>query len=189
MLFLPPHTTTTTSQSVLEMTSSSVVSPATPSSPDKQAKQAQVLHAALAPAALWCSPKSASSFIMEASSCSGGGVSSPALLLPLAPAENVSLQVPTSPQATAIFWEFATECNDIGFGLSFEEWSSKEQSPSPMKHQEQLLPLTVRGYCEDLVLGSHQYQHQGTYTLTFINTNPTLPRTVYYKVFYQTTTY
>lgn len=153
------------------------------------AKQEQVVHTALPPAALWCSPKAARNFIAQLQSSSPSGLPANVPLV-LAPGETVSVQVPTSTQATAIFWEFATESGDIGFGLGFE-WSEernrREGEGRNHKFSEQLLPVTLRECWEDLVLGSHQYQDQGTYTLNFVNSHSTLPKTVYYKVFYQTT--
>ena len=150
-------------------------SPVFSSKQQQKLEEKEVVHTALAPAALWCSPKTARNFIAELLASLGPGSSGP---LTLAPGETVSVQVPTSPQASAIFWEFATEHGDVGFGLGFEN--------SEHRYSEQLLPATVRSCHEDLVLGSHQYQDQGVYTLTFINTHATLPVTVYYKVFYQT---
>ena len=154
-------------------------------SPPLSPPSPEVLHTALAPAALWCSPKSAANFIAQlrssfpADSASGGP-------LTLSPGETVAVQVPTSVQASAIFWEFATAYGDIGFGVNFQ-WREGEASNPHSKHSERLLPVTVRNCSEDLVLGSHQYQEQGTYTLDFVNSHSTLPKTIYYKVFYQAT--
>lgn len=159
-----------------ESLTAGVSPPLSPPSPD-------VLHTALAPAALWCSPKSAANFIAQlrssfpADSASGGP-------LTLSPGETVAVQVPTSVQASAIFWEFATAYGDIGFGVSFQ-WREGAGVGSHSKHSERLLPVTLRNCSVDLVLGSHQYQDQGTYTLDFVNSHSILPKTVYYKVFYQ----
>lgn len=161
--------------------------PAVLSSPGKQEP---LPRAALAPAALWCSPNAARNFIRQLQSSPAGPATSAPLTV--APGETVSVQVPTSTQASAIFWEFATEGGGIGFGLGFQ-WSEslgKGEGPDSNihRHSEQLLPVTMRDCWEDLVLGSHQYQDTGTYTLEFVNSHSTLPKTVYYKVFYQTIT-
>lgn len=165
-------------------------SPSAPAVLSSPGKQEQLSHAALAPAALWCSPNAARNFIHQLQS-------SPATSAPLtvAPGETVSVQVPTSTQASAIFWEFATEGGGIGFGLGFQ-WNEgprslgkgEGQDLKMHRHSEELLPVTMRDCWEDLVLGSHQYQDMGTYTLNFVNSHSTLPKTVYYRVFYQTTT-
>jgi hypothetical protein len=163
--------------------------PSTLSAPDVLSHPEQPLpHAALAPAALWCTPTAARNFIHQLQASPAG----PAATAPLtvAPGEAVSVQVPTSSQASAIFWEFATEGGGIGFGLSFQ-WKSSgkgEGLDSRLhRYSEQLLPVTMKDCWEDLVLGSHQYQEQGVYILDFVNSHSTLPKTVYYRVFYQTT--
>lgn len=158
------------------------------SSPDKQ--QPPPPQAALAPAALWCSPNAARNFIRQLQvALSDPSISAP---LTVAPGETVSVQVPTSAHASAIFWEFATEGGGIGFGLSFQRSrkQGQEEGQDSKLHRlsEQLLPVTLRDCWEDLVLGNHQYQEEGTYTLDFVNSHSTLPKTVYYKVFYQNTT-
>lgn len=130
----------------------------------------------LAPAALWCSPKAARQFIFQVKD----SVDSQ---LVINSGESVVIQVPTSTDASAIFWEFVTESGDIGFGLGFQRSSSQE---CPV---EVLLPVVRRDCSEDLVLGSHQYQSQGTYFLHFDNSHShQSPKVVYYKVFYQKTT-
>ena len=138
-----------------------------------------VQHSALAPASLWCSPKSARNFIAQlqssAASDLGRGGGGP---LTLAPGETASVQVPTSTQASAIFWEFVTEQGEVGFGLSFQKQGLEDSI-------EQLLPVTRRDCSKDLVLGSHQYKDQGTYFLDFDNSHSITPSVVYYKVFYQ----
>ena len=131
--------------------------------------------AALAPASLWCNPKAARHFVAQLSSVvNGQGESTTPLTL--APRESVAVQVPTSPQANAVFWEFVTESGDIGFGLRFQRG----------KQLNHLLPVTVRDCSQDLILGSHQYQDEGIYTLEFVNSHSTIPKVVHYRVFYQT---
>lgn len=129
---------------------------------------------ALAPAALWCNPKAARHFIAQVGSPGTQGAGTAPLTL--APGESVAVQVPTSPHATALFWEFVTESGDVGFGLSFQRG----------KKLDGLLPVTVRDCSQDLVLGRHQYQEQGIYILEFSNSHSTLRKTVHYRVFYQT---
>jgi acyl-CoA-binding protein len=138
----------------------------------------KVFRSPLAPAALWCSPKSARQFIAQSSG-------SLQYQLTINPGETVTVQVPTSPGATAIFWEFVTTSGDIGFGLSFQR-SNEGETVYPV---ESLLPVVKRDCSEDLVLGSHQYQLSGTYFLHFDNSHcPTTSKFVYYKVFYQRST-
>ena len=133
----------------------------------------------LAPAALWCSPKAAKHFLNQAQR-------TPESQLLVSGGESVSIQVPTSEEGSAIFWEFVTESGDIGFGLSFQKRSEGARHECPM---EELLPIVRRDCSEDLVLGSHQYQSQGTYFLQFDNSySPNVTKVVYYKVFYQKTT-
>jgi acyl-CoA-binding protein len=135
----------------------------------------KVHRSPLAPAALWCSPKSARQFIAQSAGSSQ-------YQLTINPGETVTVQVPTSPGATAIFWEFVTTSGDIGFGLSFQR-TSEDGVTFPV---ESLLPIIKRDCSEDLVLGSHQYQLSGTYFLHFDNSHcPTVSKFVYYKVFYQ----
>jgi len=135
-------------------------------------------HLALAPAALWYSPKAAKRFIaqLQSSSTATGP-------LALASGESVSVKVPTNSQASAIFWEFATEQGDIGFGLTFHR--DEAGGLHSVHKEDQLLPVTLKDCSEDLVLGNHQYQDEGVYTLEFVNSHSSLPRVVHYRVFYQ----
>ena len=160
------------------MSQEELTSPASPLKGSSTKSSNQVFKSPLAPAALWCSPKAARQFITQS------GASSQ-YQLTVNPGETVTLQVPTSPGATAIFWEFVTTNGDIGFGLSFQR-SSKESEVYPV---ESLLPIVRRDCSEDLVLGSHQYQLHGTYFLHFDNSHcPHTLKIVYYKVFYQRNT-
>ena len=34
--------------------------------------------------------------------------------------ETITIRVPTNPEGTKLYWEFATDYYDIGFGVSFE---------------------------------------------------------------------
>lgn len=139
----------------------------------------------LAPAALWCSPKAAKQFISQVRAATP--TASPENQLVLSPGEVVDVQVPTSTHASAIFFEFVTEKGDIGFGLRFHRHSEKQAQSWPL---QELLPVTKRNCSIDLILGSHRYEHQGTYTLVFDNSHsPTDPKVVYYKVFYQSTSH
>ena len=137
------------------------------------------MKSVFAPAALWCSPKAARQFILESSTSSQHQ-------LTINPGETVTVQVPTSPNATAIFWEFVTTSGDIGFGLSFQRSSDDPNLTFPI---EPLLPVVKRDCSEDLVLGNHQYQLSGTYFLYFDNGHcPYSSKVVFYKVFYQKST-
>ena len=150
--------------------------------PTDSSNRAAPLHAQkemkspLAPAALWCSPKAARQFISQSGATSQSQ-------LAINPGETVTIQVPTSPTATAIFWEFVTISGDIGFGLSFQRLPEQPNQTYPV---ESLLPIVRRDCSEDLVLGSHQYQLQGTYFIHFDNSHSFhKSKIVYYKVFYQ----
>ena len=134
----------------------------------------------LAPAALWCSPKAAKQFINQVKD-------SPDSQLVLNPGEALTIRVPTSTEASAIFWEFVTEGGDVGFGLGFQRSGEDPQQECPL---EELLPIVKRDCSEDLILGSHQYQSPGTYFLQFDNSSSShrAAKVVYYKVFYQKTT-
>ena len=149
------------------------------STPVQSKPEPELKKSALAPAALWCSPKAARQFISQSNA-------TPQDQLTINPGETVTVQVPTSPNATAIFWEFVTISGDIGFGLSFQRLSEDPNQTYPV---EPLLPIVKRDCSEDLVLGSHQYQLLGTYFLHFDNSHsPHSSKVVYYKVFYQKST-
>ena len=137
----------------------------------------------VAPAALWCSPKAAKQFISQVRAASPMG--HPENQLVLNPGESVDVQVPTSTQASAVFFEFVTERGDIGFGLTFQR---KSENPGHSWPIQELLPVTKRNCSVDLILGNHRYEHQGLYTLKFDNSHsPAESKVVYYKVFYQST--
>ena len=134
-----------------------------------------------APVALWCSPKAAKQFISQVRASSP--TEQPENQLILNPGESVEVQVPTSTQASAVFFEFVTEKGDIGFGLKFHRQSDNQGHTWPL---HELLPVTKRNCSIDLILGNHRYEHQGTYILQFDNSHsPTESKVVYYKVFYQ----
>lgn len=84
-----------------------------------------------------------------------------------------------------------TEHGDIGFGLSFQRSEGRDSGDvtgskrSKQRDFEQLLPVTLKDCSEDLVLGRHQYQDEGLYTLDFVNSHSSAPKVVYYRVFYQ----
>lgn len=156
-----------------------------PSNPAPSHHQQQH-HTVLAPATVWFKPKATGKFISEMQA-------QPAAVVPLslAAAESVAVQVPTSQQASAIVWEFGTLHGDIGFGLSFQrqEVEGRGRGQGELNNHgdlEQLLPVMQRDCSEDLLLGSHQYQEGGIYTLDFVNSHSTVPKVVYYRVFYQT---
>ena len=135
------------------------------------------IRSVLAPASIWCSPRGARPFISQVRESSQSQ-------LVLSPSEKVSIQVKTSSEASAVFWEFATGEGDIGFGLSFQQDGQNNDTYSIAE----LLPVVNRDCSEDLVLGSHQYQVSGTYFLHFDNSHCECSKVVYYKVFYQRTT-
>ncbi|XP_023225330.1 Golgi resident protein GCP60-like [Centruroides vittatus] len=113
--------------------------------------------------------------------------------------ETMTVRVPTRSDSSCIFWEFATDNYDIGFGLYFE-WTNNpgtqvsvhisdsededydddefDESPADVEKgssQVDFLPLSIivpicrRDCHEEVHAGSHGYPGQGAYLLKFDN--------------------
>ncbi|CAG0923084.1 unnamed protein product [Notodromas monacha] len=113
--------------------------------------------------------------------------------------ETVTVRVPTHEDGNCLFWEFATDSYDIGFGLFFEwvksptEQVSVHISESEDEEEEEidedddnpeagrkasaadeppttvLIPVYRRDCHEEVYVGSHDYPGQGVYLLKFDN--------------------
>ncbi|KAL5272512.1 hypothetical protein ACHWQZ_G000648 [Mnemiopsis leidyi] len=102
--------------------------------------------------------------------------------------ETVTVRIPTYESGTALYWEFATQNYDIGFGASFE-WEEEgvgENGAAELKvRREPILPILRRSSHEKVITGSHAFPRGGTYLLMFDNSFSLLrSKTVYYRVFY-----
>ncbi|XP_066529365.1 Golgi resident protein GCP60 [Hoplias malabaricus] len=128
--------------------------------------------------------------------------------------EVLTVRVPTHEEGTYLFWEFATDHYDIGFGLYFE-WpntrngtsadtvepisenqdagqneeeignTKKSQTGSSCSHVNEVVPIYRRDSHEEVYAGSHQYPGQGVYLLKFDNSYSLWrSKVVYYRVYY-----
>ncbi|XP_050989690.1 Golgi resident protein GCP60 [Labeo rohita] len=120
--------------------------------------------------------------------------------------EVLTIRVPTHQDGSHLFWEFATDDYDIGFGLHFE-WKDvtiptstettetkegteqvegekqTEQGRCPLVHE--VVPISRRDSHEEVYAGSHQYPGQGVHLLKFDNSYSLWrPKVVYYRVYY-----
>ena len=108
---------------------------------------------------------------------------------------------------SCLFWEFASEGFDIGFGVFFE-WSadsntsvrvsldnsedefdeSIDADSDKTKRRstvDEVLPVLRRNSHEEVIVGSHLYPGQGVYLLKFDNSYSLLrSKTLYYRVYY-----
>ncbi|XP_035228680.1 Golgi resident protein GCP60-like, partial [Stegodyphus dumicola] len=113
--------------------------------------------------------------------------------------ETVTVRVPTHDDGTCLFWEFATDNFDLGFGVYFE-WtrspdaqvtvhiSESEDEEDEDEELEQarhdiergvalsdrpplsvIIPVYRRDCHEEVYAGSHNYPGQGVYLLKFDN--------------------
>ncbi|XP_069117100.1 Golgi resident protein GCP60-like [Argopecten irradians] len=113
--------------------------------------------------------------------------------------ETVTVRVPTHIDGTCLFWEFATDYYDIGFGVYFE-WSvapnntvsvhisessdEEELEEEPVEEKgdiekgskrddrpptDEIIPVYRRDSHEEVYCGSHAYPGQGVYLLKFDN--------------------
>ena len=113
------------------------------------------------------------------------------------------------PLGTCLFWEFATEYYDLGFGVSFE-WSqpqtknitvavnesdddefaeddkaTENESSPPKPRIDEVLPVVRRPCNEEVIVGSHMYPGRGVYLLKFDNSYSLFrSKTLYYRVYY-----
>ncbi|XP_043118261.1 Golgi resident protein GCP60 [Puntigrus tetrazona] len=124
--------------------------------------------------------------------------------------EVLTVRVPTHQDGSHLFWEFATDHYDIGFGLYFE-WKDvtmpasaaateeqvegeKQTEHRPVLHETQkehcpllheIVPVSRRDSHEEVYAGSHQYPGQGVHLLKFDNSYSLWrPKVVYYRVYY-----
>ncbi|KAJ1148797.1 hypothetical protein NDU88_001623 [Pleurodeles waltl] len=126
--------------------------------------------------------------------------------------EVVTVRVPTHEEGSYLFWEFATDSYDIGFGVYFEwtdspnsavsvhvsessedeeddednpnnEEKAKKNANKP--HLDEIVPVYRRDCHEEVYAGSHQYPGRGVYLLKFDNSYSLWrSKTVYYRVYY-----
>uniref|UniRef100_A0A8C6KSL9 Golgi resident protein GCP60 n=1 Tax=Nothobranchius furzeri TaxID=105023 RepID=A0A8C6KSL9_NOTFU len=127
--------------------------------------------------------------------------------------EVVTVRVPTHEEGSYLFWEFATDYYDIGFGVFFEwtdtasasvsvhvsesseedeeeegdpsneEEKAKKESGKP--HMDEIVPVYRRDCHEEVYAGSHQYPGRGVYLLKFDNSYSLWrSKSVYYRVYY-----
>ena len=189
----PTATTTTTAREAPDETSQATSPPGeTPKLVG--ATVSSVTGKPIAPASLWARPKLAE-FIghvkRDASS-----------VLVVGRGETVTVSVPTHSLGSCLFWEFATETYDVGFGVYFE-WA-EPTGPGESERQivinenednqvevvnkpnvDEVLPTVRRNSHEQVVVGSHLYPGTGTYLLKFDNSYSLLrSKTLYYRVYY-----
>ncbi|XP_066533198.1 Golgi resident protein GCP60 isoform X2 [Hoplias malabaricus] len=127
--------------------------------------------------------------------------------------EVVTVRVPTHEEGSYLFWEFATDYYDIGFGVFFEWTDSTNASVSvhvsessdededeeaePQSEEEkakkeagkpqvdEIVPVYRRDCHEEVYAGSHQYPGRGIYLLKFDNSYSLWrSKSVYYRVYY-----
>ncbi|NXF51098.1 GCP60 protein, partial [Oceanites oceanicus] len=126
--------------------------------------------------------------------------------------EVVTVRVPTHEEGSYLFWEFATDNYDIGFGVYFEwtdspntavsvhvsessddEDEEEENTSSEEKAKknaskpqlDEIVPVYRRDCHEEVYAGSHQYPGRGVYLLKFDNSYSLWrSKTVYYRVYY-----
>ncbi|KAM9798470.1 Golgi resident protein GCP60 [Neosynchiropus ocellatus] len=127
--------------------------------------------------------------------------------------EVVTVRVPTHEEGSYLFWEFATDYYDIGFGVFFEWTDAASASVSvhvsessdddeddegdPQNEEEkakkvagkpqvdEIVPVYRRDCHEEVYAGSHQYPGRGVYLLKFDNSYSLWrSKSVYYRVYY-----
>ncbi|KAL6478494.1 hypothetical protein MHYP_G00143290 [Metynnis hypsauchen] len=128
--------------------------------------------------------------------------------------EVLTVRVPTHEDGTYLFWEFATDHYDIGFGLYFEwpnpakgtssektgeivsenqetgqteeeQGNSESQTGGNLPHVNEVVPIFRRDSHEEVYAGSHQYPGHGVYLLRFDNSYSLWrSKVVYYRVYY-----
>ncbi|KFO19692.1 Protein TMED8 [Fukomys damarensis] len=125
--------------------------------------------------------------------------------------EVVTVRVPTHEEGSYLFWEFATDNYDIGFGVYFEwtdspntavsvhvsessdddeeeeenacEEKTKKNANKPLL--DEIVPVYRRDCHEEVYAGSHQYPGRGVYLLKFDNSYSLWrSKSVYYRVYY-----
>ncbi|XP_071835032.1 Golgi resident protein GCP60-like [Apostichopus japonicus] len=127
--------------------------------------------------------------------------------------ETVTVRVPTHNEGKYIFWEFATDYYDIGFGLYFE-WSESasnaisvhvsdssedeedfkddEEGGDPERGSkndgpplDEVIAIYRRDCHQEVYAGCHKYPGRGVYLLKFDNSYSLFrSKTLYYRVYY-----
>ncbi|XP_034435845.1 Golgi resident protein GCP60 isoform X2 [Hippoglossus hippoglossus] len=127
--------------------------------------------------------------------------------------EVVTVRVPTHEEGSYLFWEFATDYYDVGFGVFFE-WTDaasasvsvhvsessdedEDEEGEPPSEEEkakkeagkpqvdEIVPVYRRDCHEEVYAGSHQYPGRGVYLLKFDNSYSLWrSKSVYYRVYY-----
>lgn len=127
--------------------------------------------------------------------------------------EVVTVRVPTHEEGSYLFWEFATDYYDIGFGVFFE-WTDAssasvsvhvsessdddedDEGDAPGEEEkvkkeagkpqvDEIVPVYRRDCHEEVYAGSHQYPGRGVYLLKFDNSYSLWrSKSVYYRVYY-----
>ncbi|XP_038824090.1 Golgi resident protein GCP60-like isoform X2 [Salvelinus namaycush] len=127
--------------------------------------------------------------------------------------EVVTVRVPTHEEGSYLFWEFATDHYDVGFGVFFEwtdaanasvsvhvsessEEDEDEEGEPPSEEEkakkeagkpqvDEIVPVYRRDCHEEVYAGSHQYPGRGVYLLKFDNSYSLWrSKSVYYRVYY-----
>lgn len=117
--------------------------------------------------------------------------------------EMITVRIPTREDGSCLFWEFATEAYDIGFGVSFE-WTNAtssqltvqvansdmhEDKSEPQWHNvpttDVIIPVYRRNSHIEVYCGSHVYPGRGVYLFNFDNSYSLWrSKTVLYRVYY-----
>ncbi|CAB4009968.1 Golgi resident GCP60 [Paramuricea clavata] len=151
----------------------------------------------IAPASLWSRPK-VQEFIQHVRT-------DPGSVLVVGRGETITVRVPTHENGTCLFWEFATETYDVGFGVSFE-WTlpsseaitvevhededgetvqDGEHDETQKQRIDEILPTIRRPCNEEVMVGSHLYPGRGVYLLKFDNSYSLFrSKTLFYRVYY-----
>ncbi|WAR18307.1 GCP60-like protein [Mya arenaria] len=128
--------------------------------------------------------------------------------------ETVTVRVPTHEDGSCLFWEFATDYYDIGFGVYFEwtispsntvsvhvsessdeeELEDEDGKPNDVEKGDkqdnkppvdEIIPVYRRDCHEEVYCGSHAYPGRGVYLLKFDNSYSLWrSKTLYYRVYY-----
>jgi hypothetical protein len=136
--------------------------------------------------------------------------SDPESVIKVGSGEIVTVRVPTHEDGSCLFWEFATDSYDIGFGVYFEwtfdasnqvsvhvnESSDDEEDETGPKSgsdtetaneppTEEIVPPFRRESHTEVYCGSHVYPGRGVYLLKFDNSYSLWRgKTLYYRVYY-----
>uniref|UniRef100_H2XU61 ACB domain-containing protein n=1 Tax=Ciona intestinalis TaxID=7719 RepID=H2XU61_CIOIN len=134
----------------------------------------------------------------------------PESVLTVGRGEVVTVRVPTHEEGAYVFWEFATDSYDLGFGVYFEWTDSEDQqvsvqigessdeetdeelsdpekgSNSPHRPPtDEVVPIYRRDAHLEVHAGSHRYPGRGVYLLKFDNSYSLWrSKTLYYRVYY-----